>query len=351
MNRHIGWLRHLALLTSLAMAVVLCASATPAFAQGTLRAVAMYRLYNPFTGEHLYTSSTDELTRLDRIGWNYEGIGWYAPEESSTPVYRLYNKYSGDHHYTTSLDEYNSLVALGWSGEGVGWYSDDAKSVELYRQFNPYASIGTHNYTTSRDENDHLVSLGWHAEGTAWYGLNRASVGTVVNGTPILGTSEHSRGQVKDNLSSALKARGREFPSDVFAQYGASNVDEFVDRLFDAAEAEGVRADVIYAQAMVETGYLAFGGAVQPEYCNFSGLGATDSGGDPNRFSSVYEGFLAQAQHLRAYAGYSPRSSTIVDQRYGTWLFGRATTVEGLSGTWASDSGYGASILAILYGF
>jgi hypothetical protein len=164
-----------------------------------------------------------------------------------------------------------------------------------------------------------------------------------------MGTSEHSREQVKANLTAALKARGRDFPSDVYAQYGASNVDEFVDRLFEAAEAEGVRADVIYAQSMVETGYLGFGGAVKPEYCNFSGLGATDSGGEPNRFSSVYEGFLAQAQHLRAYAGYAPLSSIIVDQRYGTWLFGRATTVEGLSGTWASGTGYGASILAILY--
>lgn len=231
----------------------------------------------------------------------------------------------------------------------MGWYSDDAQGVPLYRQFNPYEKIGTHNYTTSSAENDYLVSLGWHAEGTAWYGLDPSSVGSVVNGTPFMGTSEHSREQVKANLTAALKARGRDFPSDVYAQYGASNVDEFVDRLFEAAEAEGVRADVIYAQSMVETGYLGFGGAVKPEYCNFSGLGATDSGGEPNRFSSVYEGFLAQAQHLRAYAGYAPLSSTIVDQRYGTWLFGRATTVEGLSGTWASGTGYGASILAILY--
>ena len=343
MKRHSGCMRLLPLLAGLVAAVVLFAGFTPAFAQANTQAMAMYRLYNPYTGEHLYTSSASELSSLDRAGWRYEGIGWYAPLESSAPVYRLYNP------YTTSQDEYNSLVALGWSGEGVGWYSDDAQGVALYRQFNPYETIGTHNYTTSSAENDYLVSLGWRAEGIAWYGLDPSSVGSVVNGTPFMGTSEHSREQIKANLTAALKARGREFPSDVYTQYGASNVDEFVDRLFEAAEAEGVRADVIYAQAMVETGYLGFGGAVKPEYCNFSGLGATDSGGEPNKFSSVYEGFLAQAQHLRAYAGYAPLSSTIVDQRYGTWLFGRATTVEGLSGTWASGTGYGASILAILY--
>ena len=350
MTRHNAFQKLLPLVAGLVAAAVLSFGVAPAFAQGNVQAVAMYRLYNPYTGEHLYTSSASELSSLDRAGWRYEGIGWYAPLESSAPVYRLYNSYTGDHHYTTSLDEYNSLVSLGWSGEGVGWYSDDAQGVPLYRQFNPYENSGTYNYTTSSAENDYLVSLGWHAEGTAWYGLDPSSVGSVVNGTPFMGTSEHSREQVKANLTAALKARGRDFPSDVYAQYGASNVDEFVDRLFEAAEAEGVRADVIYAQSMVETGYLGFGGAVKPEYCNFSGLGATDSGGEPNRFSSVYEGFLAQAQHLRAYAGYAPLSSIIVDQRYGTWLFGRATTVEGLSGTWASGTGYGASILAILYG-
>ena len=217
MKRHSGCMRLLPLLAGLVAAVVLFAGFTPAFAQANTQAMAMYRLYNPYTGEHLYTSSASELSSLDRAGWRYEGIGWYAPLESSAPVYRLYNPYTGDHHYTTSQDEYNSLVALGWSGEGVGWYSDDAQGVALYRQFNPYETIGTHNYTTSSAENDYLVSLGWRAEGIAWYGLDPSSVGSVVNGTPFMGTSEHSREQIKANLTAALKARGREFPSDVYA--------------------------------------------------------------------------------------------------------------------------------------
>lgn len=348
MKRPVGYLSLPLRLAGLVTAVVLSAAAAPALAQGGQQAMAMHRLYNPYSGEHLYTSSASELSSLDHAGWSYEGVGWYAPLASNVPVHRLYNPYSGDHHYTADAAERDQLVAIGWESEGVGWYSDDAQGVPLYRQHNPYVTIGTHNYTTSIDENDHLVSVGWHAEGKAWYGLAPASVGTVVNGTPFMGASEHSRGRVKAHLAAALEARGREFPSDVYARYGAGSVDEFVDRLFDAAETEGVRADVIYAQAMIETGFLGFGGAVQPEYCNFSGLGATDRGDEPNRFSSVYEGFLAQAQHLRAYAGYSPRSSTTVDQRWGAWLFGRATTIEGLSGTWATDAGYGAKILAVL---
>ena len=133
--------------------------------------VSMYRLYNPYSGEHLYTESASERDNLVRLGWNYEGLGWNAPT-SGSEVYRLYNPYSSDHHYTMSRDEYDSLVSIGWVGENVCWHSaPKSTGVPIYRQFNPYAWIGTHNYTTSASERDHLVSLGWVDEGVAWYGV------------------------------------------------------------------------------------------------------------------------------------------------------------------------------------
>ena len=133
----------------------------------------MYRLYNPYTGEHFYTSNADEKDNCVKVGWNYEGVGWTAPSKSSHPVYRLYNPYvsGGDHHYTMSDTEYKELQKLGWRGEGIGWYSDDSEGVPLYRQYNPYATTGTHNYTTSKSENDTLVRLGWKYEGIGWYGM------------------------------------------------------------------------------------------------------------------------------------------------------------------------------------
>ena len=138
---------------------------------------AMYRLYNPYTGEHFYTADGNEKNSLTGIGWRDEGTGWTAPTKSNTPVYRLYNPYvkGGDHHYTTSTDEYNKLKDAGWRQEGIGWYSDDAKGVPLYRQYNPYAQTGTHNYTADKNENDVLVSKGWREEGIAWYGVSNAS--------------------------------------------------------------------------------------------------------------------------------------------------------------------------------
>lgn len=135
------------------------------------QAVNMNRLYNPYSGEHLYTASTAERDNLVRIGWRSEGVGWVAPKSSSSPVYRLYNSYSGDHHYTTDSKERDSLVKIGWSDEGIGWYSDDARGTPLYREFNPYAYTGSHNYTVNRAENDNLVEVGWVSEGLAWFGV------------------------------------------------------------------------------------------------------------------------------------------------------------------------------------
>ena len=141
--------------------------------------IPMYRLYNRWTGEHFYTSSSSERDSLKSVGWAYEGVGWTAPA-AGAKVYRLYNPYvpGGDHHYTLSEAERDSLISAGWRYEGVGWRSasdsmgnPEPDAVALYRQYNPYATTGTHNYTASRDEVNNLVSVGWRAEGVAWYGI------------------------------------------------------------------------------------------------------------------------------------------------------------------------------------
>ena len=50
-----------------------------------------------------------------------------SPKESPMPVHHLYDKYipGGDHHYTSNADERDSLVKVGWIYEGIGWYSAD----------------------------------------------------------------------------------------------------------------------------------------------------------------------------------------------------------------------------------
>ncbi|MBT1172700.1 hypothetical protein JS528_04905 [Bifidobacterium sp. MA2] len=157
---------------ALAVAPGAVAPETASAADGT---VSMYRLYNPNSGEHFYTASTQERETLRDAGWNYEGIGWQAPSQSDAPVYRLYNKNAGDHHYTANAAERDNLVRSGWNYEGIGWYSDTQKRVPLYRQYNPHAVAGSHNYTTNAGERDNLIRAGWHDEGIGWYGVGGGS--------------------------------------------------------------------------------------------------------------------------------------------------------------------------------
>lgn len=136
------------------------------------KVTAMYRLYNPNSGEHFYTKTISEKKYLVSVGWNYEGIGWYAPV-TGEPIYRLYNPNVGDHHYTRDVDERDYLVSVGWNYEGIGWYSDTSESVPLHRLYNPNAVTGSHHYTITVSERDKLISLGWRYEGVGWYGSEK----------------------------------------------------------------------------------------------------------------------------------------------------------------------------------
>ena len=149
--------------------------------------VTMYRVYNPNSGEHIYTSDVNEKDVLVEIGWSDEGAAWEAPALSETPVYRLYNHNSGEHHYTKDWNEAFALFTIhsgnntdedikneGWDYEGIGWYSAGESDTPLYRLYNPNATgeeeAGSHHYTKDLAERDTLVSLGWRAEGIGWYG-------------------------------------------------------------------------------------------------------------------------------------------------------------------------------------
>ena len=132
---------------------------------------AMYRLYNPNSGEHFYTASTVERDAVIAAGWNDEGIGWTAPTEG-IQVYRLYNSFAGEHHYTSSEVERDALVAAGWTLEEGGWFSDPDESVPLYRAYNPNAFANNHHYTTDWGEFVTLLGLGWQDEGIGWHGVS-----------------------------------------------------------------------------------------------------------------------------------------------------------------------------------
>ena len=61
---------------------------------------------------------------LIRIGWNDEGVGWELPVNGDRAIYRLYNPHSGEHIFTSSYEEYQQVGNAGWQQEGIAWYTD-----------------------------------------------------------------------------------------------------------------------------------------------------------------------------------------------------------------------------------
>jgi len=133
--------------------------------------IKMERLYNPNSGEHLFSSDQNEIGVLTKIGWTDEGYAWTAPT-TGTPVHRLYNPNTGEHHYTLDNAEFEGLKKIGWTDEGIGWYSAPGSTgIPVYRVYNPNASQFSHHYSSSRGEIDNLRKAGWTDEGIGWYGL------------------------------------------------------------------------------------------------------------------------------------------------------------------------------------
>jgi hypothetical protein len=168
-------------------------------------------------------------------------------------------------------------------------------------------------------------------------GANPAPVGT-----PVLGPSMLSADQIAAwYASTGIRSRS---PTDVGV----------LARIFvDEGAAQGVRADIAFAQSMVETGYLRYGGQVLPSDHNFSGLGACDSCRRGLAFASPVLGVRAQIQHLWAYA--SPTASANATARPNVDIRfdlvrpkGRAPLWETMgAGNWATDPDYAGKVLSV----
>ena len=171
---------------------------------------------------------------------------------------------------------------------------------------------------------------------------------TVV-GTPIMGKSSVSA----ESMAKVFTATGNAYPTHVYSQKGAADISEFCEQVVNAASSEGVRPEVVFAQAMLETGWLQFGGSVSVDQCNFAGLGATGSQIKGASFDSVYQGLLAQTQHLKGYATTASLTNTCVDPRYQVLvdkgLLGVSPCLEDLNGLWAvPGDGYGQRISKLI---
>lgn len=152
-------------------------------------------------------------------------------------------------------------------------------------------------------------------------------------------------------FADAYRRTGKAYPAAAYKDKGAPTIDDFCRILVREAVAEGVDPRVVYAQAMLETGYLQFGADVLPGQCNFCGLGATGAGQKGAVFENVALGLRAQVQHLKAYGSKDSLVNACVDPRFSFVSRGVAPYVEGLGGRWAISATYGYSLSKIIDSF
>ena len=126
---------------------------------------------------------------------------------------------------------------------------------------------------------------------------------------------------------------------------------EIAEALIEQGERYGIRGDIAFCQAIIETGWFRFdnGTAVTPDMHNYCGLGVTRLGKTGCSFSSITEGVRAMLQHLYAYCCDLPLpdDEEIVDPRFDLVTRGCAPTWEKLSGRWAANRAYGTNILSL----
>ena len=179
---------------------------------------------------------------------------------------------------------------------------------------------------------------------------------TTSDKTPIMGATQTSVAQMvryynsKSSGYDTFTGENKKYNGSL-AKGGASTIEQFAKIVYEEAKAEGVRAEVVFAQCMLETGFLKYGGDVLPNQYNFAGIGATGAVHGAS-FENVRVGVRAHVQHLKAYASLGGLTQQCVDPRFNLVARGCAQYVEWLGMKenpkgygWASAKNYGPNIV------
>jgi len=288
----------------------------------TLPQAGEYEIYADVIDSNGYVTST---SKYKVVNWSLKSLDVSGDARCGKPV-KLQAKVSGD---ASGLKYKFVWEKDGWAKWGVAQQPSASSSCEW----------------TPTEPGDYTVYLDV-IDGSGQKHMTRK---VTVEGTPIMGKSVVSA----ESMAKLFTSTGHVYPSQVYSQKGASNISEFCDQVVSAASSEGVRPEVVFAQAMLETGWLQFGGSVSVDQCNFAGLGATGSQVKGASFENVYQGLLAQTQHLKGYATTVSLTNTCVDPRYQVLvdrgLLGVSPCLEDLNGLWAvPGDGYGQRIAKLI---
>jgi hypothetical protein len=186
---------------------------------------------------------------------------------------------------------------------------------------------------------------------TALTALDGPSVGLLADGPPasspagisLLGGSALNA----DQLAGWFNEQG-------YVDLTTTTVKQLASWYLQVGAAEGVRGDVAFAQAVLETGGFSSPDAVGLN--NYAGIGHCDTCPAGWPFPSPHAGVTGQLQLLRIFAdpGAAPRGApapvlpALVPARQGRR--GCCATWESLTGVWATDPTYGVQILTLYQG-
>ena len=273
--------------------------------------------------------------RMD-TGWILDGWSWYYLDPASGAMRTGWVEDGGTWFHLGS----SGSMTTGWLSEGGSWYYLDPGS----------GAMATGTVVVDGRESVFAASGEW---------LGYASGGTTASGMhPVMAAPTAQRAAVIASMAAAFDDSGSSYPASLAAG-GAPTINDFAAIAYDEAVAEGVSPELVFTQAMKETGWLGFGGDVSVDQFNFAGIGAVGGGAGGASFPDVRTGLRAQVQHLRAYADAGATASSLanplVDPRFSYVSKGSAPYVEYLgvqenpNGTgWATARNYGYDIIAMM---
>ena len=272
-------------------------------------------------------------------GWAVAYGSWYYMDPASCKMQTGWKKLGSTWYYLHD----SGVMATGWLKLGDTWYYLHGSGAMA----TGWLTLGEAKYYL--DSSGAMVTGERTIDGEqCFFESSGAFVG---NGTPIMGASKTTVAA----MTQAYERSGFAYPSTALGAGGAPNAATFCQMIYEESNAEGVRAEVIFAQIMNETGWLQFGGDVSINQFNFGGIGATGNGVPGNSFKDVRTGIRAQVQHLKAYASTEPLKNTCVDPRFNYVSRGCAKFVEWLGigdnptgQGWCAGSGYGAKLKDIM---
>jgi hypothetical protein len=126
-------------------------------------------------------------------------------------------------------------------------------------------------------------------------------------------------------------------------------IDNLIQSYYTWGTKLGVRADIAFAQSIVETGYFSFPsyGQLTSKDNNFAGIGACDTCATGWSFPTADTGVEAQLELLREYATTAALPAGVQNVIGSTGVGGCCQTWVQLAGKWASSTTYGIAIMTI----